>query len=392
MKTRDIIVTGGGSGGHIVPALAVAAALKERDSAVRIRYILDMHSSYKALVTEHPSVDTVSYIFAGKLRRYHGVSIGRQLLDISTLLKNLRDAVYLLIGFVQAFFLLLAHRPRAIFVKGGFVGVPVGYAAALLRIPYITHDSDTMPGLANRLIARWARWHVVGMPIENYAYPQAKTVEMGVPIDEHRFSVVDEATRDRYRVEAGVPADALVVLVVGGGGGARVIDDAVELVASDLLEAHQKLHIIHIFGKLNEHLLSQRYAKIALQQQSRVHKIAFTHKMEVYSGAADVIVTRAGATNMAEFASQAKACVVIPAAHLVGGHQVKNAQVYEAGKAVVVLDEGILQQQPRVLRDVLSQLLVDNVQRMQLGRSLHNFVKPGAAGRIAKLLLEVSAS
>src|SRR5690606_12676531 len=125
------------------------------------------------------------------------------------------------------------HRPDALFVKGGFVGVPLGLAAAMLKIPYITHDSDAVPGLANRLIARWAKAHAVAMPKEAYGYPANKTFHVGTPI----ASVYEPVTADRqarYKKSFGLPKTAKVLLVTGGGLGAKRLNVAVAKVAKTL--------------------------------------------------------------------------------------------------------------------------------------------------------------
>lgn len=387
-KQQEYIVSGGGSGGHITPTLAVAAELKRADPSASVRYILDRRSPYRQTVAQHPAVDVVHCIFAGKLRRYHGVSTSRQLLDVPTLLRNIRDIFYLLVGIGQALYILAAHRPQALFIKGGFVGVPVGLAAALLRIPYVTHDSDKVPGLANRIIAPWARIHAVGMPVSNYAYDPAKTIEVGVPIDEVHYLRVTESAQAEYKQALGIPSADRVVLVIGGGGGSRAIDDVMESVAPTLLEMLDDVHIVHIFGKLNQHMLDNRYAGLPNGLLSRIHKISYTDRLYTYSGAADVIVTRAGATNMAEFAAQAKACVVIPAAHLTGGHQLKNAQVYADAQAAVVLDESVLAATPATLTDALMQLLNNRTYRKKLGDALHVFGRPHAATKLAALVIK----
>lgn len=387
-RPHEYIVTGGGSGGHIIPALSVAAEIKKADPNAHIRYILDRQSTYRQTVERHASIDVVHVVFAGKLRRYHGIPIWRQLLDVPTVFRNARDIIYLLIGFMQSIWLLITHRPRVVFVKGGFVGVPVGLAAALLRVPYVTHDSDIVPGLANRLIARWARVHAVGMPGKNYAYDPQKTVEVGVPIDDDRFAYVTTEQQRAHKRTLGIPESAVVVLVVGGGGGSRSIDTLMEGIAADVLNKLPHVHIIHVFGKLNEHLIGVRYSKLTDEQASRVYKIGYTDELEKYSAAADVIVTRAGATNMAEFAAQARACVIIPAAHLAGGHQVKNAQVFARDGAAIVLDESGLVKDPAKLSSAILHLASDGQARYALAHKLHSTVRLHAAQKIVQLLMD----
>jgi UDP-N-acetylglucosamine--N-acetylmuramyl-(pentapeptide) pyrophosphoryl-undecaprenol N-acetylglucosamine transferase len=158
-----IVVTGGGSGGHITPILAVAAELKQLDKSIRIVYIGQTGDKLADIPAADPHIDEVFTVRAGKFRRYHGEG-WRQLLDIDTQLKNVRDAILVLIGLWQSFWLVRRLQPQVIFSRGGFVSVPVSLGGWLNHVPYITHDSDSMPSLANRLIARWAHLHAVALP------------------------------------------------------------------------------------------------------------------------------------------------------------------------------------------------------------------------------------
>src|SRR6266542_6902052 len=123
-----IALTGGGSGGHITPLLAVAHELKNQDPQIAITYIGQKGDGLADIPAQDPNIDTVKLVHAGKFRRYHGEG-WRQLLDIPTMLKNIRDAVLVLAGIWESFWLLKTLRPDVVFVKGGFVGVPVGLAA-----------------------------------------------------------------------------------------------------------------------------------------------------------------------------------------------------------------------------------------------------------------------
>src|SRR5665213_2594114 len=170
MSRPTIVLTGGGSGGQITPILAIADELKQLQPEARLVYIGQTGDLLGDIPSQHPSIDEVFTVRAGKFRRYHGEGF-KQLLDVVTMAKNIRDFFYVIIGFWQSRRLLKQLKPAVIFVKGGFVGVPVGLAAATRQIPFITHDSDPIPGLANRIIARWAVMHAVALPKDIYPYP-----------------------------------------------------------------------------------------------------------------------------------------------------------------------------------------------------------------------------
>lgn len=212
-------MTGGGSGGHITPILAVARELKRTDSSIRIVYVGQRGDPLSDIPANDPNIDAVYSVRAGKFRRYHGEGI-KQLFDIPTVLKNLRDAVYVLIGIVQSYRLMGKLRPDVIFTRGGFVSVPVALGGHLRHVPYITHDSDSLPSLANRLIARWAVKHAVALPEETYPYPRNKTITVGVPVTSD-YQPVSAADVAAMRRELGLDIYQQVMLVTGGGNGAH---------------------------------------------------------------------------------------------------------------------------------------------------------------------------
>ena len=143
----------------------------------------------------------VELIIAGKLRRYHGKNLTFHL-QPSILLPNLRDGLKVAIGFFQSLFKLMAWRPDVIFIKGGYVCLPVGYAARLLRIPLVLHDSDAHPGLTNRLLSPFARAIGTGAPLEYYNYPPERATYVGIPVAPE-FRPYSEAERQNLKKKLG---------------------------------------------------------------------------------------------------------------------------------------------------------------------------------------------
>lgn len=384
--SRPILLTGGGSGGHITPLLAVAAELKRRQPDTTIIYIGQKGDNLSDIPASNPHIDEVYSIRAGKFRRYHGEGL-RQLLDLSTVFKNARDALYVLVGLWQSRRLLKKLQPAVIFVKGGFVGVPVGLAAAQLHIPYITHDSDSVPGLANRLIARWAAVHAVAMPKEVYAYPQDKTVTTGIPLRKE-FVPVTDVLQAEYRKAITIPKTAKLLFIIGGGLGSQAVNRAVGQAVPHLLGQFPDLHVVHGVGRSNEEEMSKYYnEQLSDQEQGRVRVHGYLPDVYQYSGAADLIITRAGATNLAEFAVQGKACIVVPAAFLTGGHQVKNAEYLAEQSAVSVLRQDELEADPNRLAKQVSELIANPAERAQMGKKLSSFAHPNATSEIADLII-----
>ncbi len=382
-----IVLTGAGSGGHITPILAVAKELKRLQPKAKIIYIGQTGDKLGDIPANDPNIDQVYTVRAGKFRRYHGEGL-IQLLDISTLLKNIRDFFYVLIGLVQSRRLLKKLQPNIIFVKGGFVGVPVGLAAAQLKIPYITHDSDALPGLANRIISKWAKLHAVALPEDVYTYPSNKTVTTGIPL-QSEFEPVSDRLKHKYRAELKLPAEARILFIIGGGLGSQNINSAVADAVPHLLSEFSDLWVIHATGRANESQVKQQYeSKLSDAEQTRLLVRDYINDVYRFSGAADIIITRAGATNLAEFALQGKACVVIPSPFLAGGHQLKNAEYLAGRKAAVVISEKQLTEDPHRLAKQVSDLLKDFSLRSMLGKELSHFAMSDATSRLAELILD----
>ena len=366
--------------------LAVASEIKQQNPKTHLIYAIGKNDVLQHLPENDPHIEKVYAIRSGKFRRYHGEGI-KQIFDIPTLLLNIRDFFYVIIGFFQAVRMLRKERPDVIFIKGGFVGVPVGLAAAVCSIPYITHDSDAVPGLANRLISRWASKHTVAMPVENYAYDRDKMMQVGVPISD-AYRPVTASKRLHYLQELNIPKTAQVLLVTGGGLGAQRLNTAVTKIAKSLLARHSELYIIHLTGPSNETMVQEQYAAIS-DAAERVIVKPFVDNMYVYTGAADVVVARAGANSLAELAAQQKACIIVPNPQLTGGHQTKNAEVLKkAGSAMVVSDEQIVKN-PELLQHDIEVLLKSEAAREKLAAAFHKTADITAAEKLSEILLTI---
>lgn len=384
-----IVLTGGGSSaGHITPNLAVAHQLKALDPNIETIYIGHRGDKLGDIAaTGHGAIDKFYTVRAGKLRRFHGVGI-KQVLDISTTAKNIRDVWWVIVGFFQSLLLLKKQKPDCVFVKGSYVGAVVGLAAALLRIPYVTHDSDAIPGLGNRIVARWAKAHAVALSKEIYPYPQDKTVTVGVPVQAEFVNVTPDLQAS-YKKELGFAQNEHVLFVTGGGQGAQRLNDAMIKIVADLFKDVTALRIVHLAGHVNEDEVRSAYQNVLKSDQiQHVLVMGYARDLYRYSGAADLIVTRAGATTMAEFAVQHKACVMIPNPYLTGGQQLKNATFLNEKNAIRYVTEDDMQNKPSELAKAVVGLFKNDVERHELEKNLGTFAHPDAAKELAMLLLE----
>lgn len=380
-----ILLIGGGTGGHITPLLAVAAKLKQLQPGVRLIGVCEKNAKFAHLYESSGDIDEVVQIKAGKFRRYSGMPLHQKLTDVKTMALNTRDAGRTVLGFNEAMRMLKRLKPDVILVKGGFVAVPVGLAAARLKIPFITHDSDSTPGLANRLIARWASLHATGMPAELYDYPQDKTIYTGIPVAEEFKTVTDEMRLSARRT-IGLERCSQVVAVVGGSQGAERLNDDVVSVIPRLMAKLEGLGVAHISGAAHEQQVSEAYATaLGPEADNRAVVKGFVENLYDYTTAADVVVTRASATALSELALQRLPVILVPG-RLAGGHQDKNAAYYAERQAAVTVKYGDADQ----LYEELSRLLTDDSRRHNLSKHLSELAKPDAARELAEITLKLA--
>lgn len=306
---RVVVFTGGGSGGHVFPGVAVVEKLRERERAVEIVWI-GSKSPIERDVVARFGIPFIA-IPSGKLRRYLSV-------------RNLVDIFKILAGLVRSFFLLRRLQPLLVFSKGGYVSVPPVVAAGLLRIPVFTHESDVDPGLATRINARLAERIFVAYEESRSYFPPAKreaVVVSGNPVRQEIFS--GDAEEGRRRV--GAPQGRPILLVVGGSQGAQQVN---ELVAGAIDELLEDFYVVHQMGDsgyrpsdrsglFNSRFFSGEYADIL--------------------AASDLVVSRSGAGTLWEIAGLGKASILVPLASYSRGDQLRNAQRFAADGAAIVL-------------------------------------------------------
>lgn len=381
-----IVLCGGGSGGHITPLLAVARELKKLQPAVRIIYVGEKNGKFSHIAEESGVFDSCKYIYAGKLRRYHGESLFTRLTDIKTLFFNVRDIFKLFAGTVQSIFLFRKLRPASVLLKGGYVCVPASIGAKLSKAVIITHDSDALPGLSNRFAAQFATYHATAMPPKYYSYPSKSVKHVGLPVNE-LFREYSNSEMRFLREKLKIKIESPVILITGGSNGAHRLNNWILQSLEELMHIYPELHAIIAAGKGNK----KQFEKSAVYHsyKDRIILEEFTDELYHYSAVSDVIITRAGATAIAEFAAQSKACVLIPSPFLSGGHQLKNAVVYNDAGSVKVVYEKDLTHGVKLLTTAIQGLLDNKSDRTELGRRLHATlpIKP-ASKSLAELLLK----
>lgn len=302
---------------------------------------------------------------------------------------NLRDVFRIINGLFQARRIIKLLQPDVVFSRGGYVSVPVCLAGKSRGVPYITHDSDAVPSLANRIIAPWAAVHAVALPKKVYPYNQSKTVTTGVPVRSD-FTYVTPKLQQEYKKSLGIQKNQQLLFVIGGGLGSKRLNDALLQIIPDMLTQNPRLRVVHIAGENNQAELAAQYqSALPASQNNRVTTLGYVTDVYRYSGAADAVVTRAGASSLADLAVQGKACVVVPSPFLVGGHQLKNADFLAKQKAISVVDEAKAQANPSFLREAIEAILDDADHARKMGDSFVQFGHADSAKELAELTVKI---
>jgi len=322
---KTIVLTGGGTAGHVTPHLALMPRLQQ--DGFDIHYIGTAQGIERGMMADRPGV-SYHEISSGKLRRYFSW-------------RNLSDPFRVLAGFFQSYRILGKVRPDVVFSKGGFVAVPVVAAAWLRRIPVLAHESDLTPGLANRISALFARRVAATFPACAKALGK-KGAHTGTPMRAELFSGDRKKGLDFMGFDGGKP----VLLMMGGSQGAQAVNEALRGALPELLPRMDVLHLTGR-GKLAQELMGTPGYFQAEFVDSGLNDLL---------AAADLVLSRAGATAIGEFLALKKPMLLVPYPKGASrGDQILNAADYEQRGLALVLPQQDLN--PETLTDRLFELL-----------------------------------
>jgi UDP-N-acetylglucosamine--N-acetylmuramyl-(pentapeptide) pyrophosphoryl-undecaprenol N-acetylglucosamine transferase len=355
--------TGGGTGGHIYPGLAVASCLKKQFSC-RVFWIGSSKGMDRAIV-EEAGLEFYG-VPSGKLRRYFS-------------LQNLFDIVKIMAGFFFFFFILKKEKPQLLFSKGGFVSVPPCAAAASLKIPVFAHESDLTPGLATRINLRFVEKLFIPYEESKVFYSsgvQKKLEVSGNPVR----PVFSQADGSKGRAFLNIKEGEPILLILGGSSGSQEINS---LIRNCLPELVCHYTVVHQLGDKGEEALTstEKYRPYAYFRDEMPHVIA----------AADLIVCRGGAGTIWECAALHKPMIIIPLRGGSRGDQVENARIFEkAGAAVNFFEDLPVGESDgssaKKLSTLVAELAVDENKRKAMAAS--KIGGTTAADRIAKTLCQ----
>ena len=386
-----ILVVGGGSGGHVTPVVAVVREILKVRPRAKIEFWTDKkyYKNARKITIENGLDIKIRKVVAGKLRRYTNFTFITYLQNFDVVIKNVIDFFKTIGGLFQSFFRLIANRPDVIFLKGGYVCLPVGVVAHLLRIPYVIHDSDAAPGLTNRVLAKHATKIATGMPLEYYNYPEERAEWTGIPISEE-FSPATEAKQRALKKELGFDEKKPLIVVTGGSQGAQHINEAMREILPQVLKISSVMLIAgrERYPEMLDLKDYEVWEEGELKTNFRI--IEFSAEMYKLFGAADIVVSRAGASTMTELSSMAKAVIMVPNEKLPGYHQVKNAAAYEKANAAVVVADDKMHEDPELLLKAIRRLINHPEERDEISKNLKKFSKDNAAENLANTVISVA--
>jgi UDP-N-acetylglucosamine--N-acetylmuramyl-(pentapeptide) pyrophosphoryl-undecaprenol N-acetylglucosamine transferase len=322
-----ILFAGGGSGGHFYPIIAVAQAIRTR---VEERKILPPQFYYMAPSKYNPKAlfdNEMQFIRvpAGKVRRYFS-------------LLNFTDIFKTALGCAIALGNMFRIYPDVVFAKGGYASFPVLFAAKILHIPVIIHESDSQPGRVNAWAGKFAQKIAVSYPEAAKYFQTSKVAHTGNPIRKEIMDPLTNGAHEFLNLEDTTP----VVLILGGSQGSQTINDVIVSALPELLNRYQ---VIHQVGRANLEILTQT-TQLMLKDHPhgyRYHPFDYLNELAIRmsAGAADVIVSRAGST-IFEIASWGKPSIIIPLSPEVSHDQTPNALAYARSGAASVIEENNL--------------------------------------------------
>jgi len=375
-----IAFTGGGTGGHFYPIIAVAQKVnkildEEKIVGAKLYYISDSPYDKEMLFENGLIYEEVS---TGKIRRGP---------DAKGFYKNILDIFKTCFGVVSATFKLFSIYPDVVFGKGGYASFPTIFAARLLRIPVIIHESDAAPGRVNLWAGKFAKKVAVSFKESAHFFPKETVAHTGQPI---RTEIEHPATRSEaleyYKFESNIP----VILVLGGSQGAELINNTVLDALPELVKRYQ---IIHQTGVRNFKAVHERAQVILGNDQNKLRYIVLPFlnplAIKMSSGVASIVISRAGSM-LFEIASWGVPSILVPITHTNNDHQKKNAFSYARAGACTVIEEDNMT--GNILTAEIDRIVQNKENWEEMANNAKAFAKPGAAEKIARALIDLALS
>lgn len=374
MVNYRILLLGGGSGGHVYPLISVANALKEKSQQSGVDLELMVLGEGKLI--ENAAVEAglnFKRILTGKLRRYFS------LLTILDIFKTP-------IGFVQSLWQIFWFMPNVVFAKGGYASLPGAFVSKLFFIPLFIHESDSIPGLANRILGKIAKTVFISFNSSEKYFKSEKTFLTGNPIRKELMA----GDRSEALVKFNLNLNLKTILVAGGSQGAQKIN---RIILDSLVLLVKDFQIIHQCGESQFQAVRTELEKIIKEGESeyadavktnyKLYSFFNANDMALAYAAADVIISRAGASNISEISMLGKPAIIIPITNSSSDHQLANALELSRFGAALIEEQNLT---PHIIISQIN-LLLEPERYNTVSKNLKTFAIPDAAEKIASALL-----
>jgi len=365
-----LLLTGGGTAGHVYPLLSVQEELSRKLKGDRLEILyLGSKGGIEEQILKTKNIPSF-FIYSGKWRRYWKKWL-------PALFLNLKDLILVFVGFFQSFLVITRFRPDIVVAKGGYVTLPVVLAARLCNIPIIVHESDVVVGLSNKLCAKLAQKICVSFPAGFYkGLPKKRIVYTGNPV-RREFYLTSKA-KQRTRLPT--------ILITGGSQGSKKINQVIYGILPKLLTFAKVIHLVGVLDFPAAERVKQGLKK-DLKKRYFVYGFLEEEMPQVMHGA-DLVVSRAGANTLFEIAASAKPSILIPLKTAASDHQTKNAQIFEKNKAAILVEEDDLN--AGFLLKIIRKLLSDKEKLKEMGERARRLSMPKAASKIAEEIIKLS--
>lgn len=369
-----ILLTGGGSGGHFYPLMAVAQQIRKSAEEKkllqpRIYYAAPEPYDKELLFKLDVKFKKVS---SGKIRRYFS-------------LLNFSDFFKTGIAVMKGFFTVFSIFPDVVYSNGGFASFPILFAARFFRIPVVIHISDTVPGKVNKWATKFAKKISLGFPEASEYFPSKNPVFTGNPVRNGLTVPLTEGAHEFLKLDKEIPT----ILILGGSHGSKNINDIVVDVLPELLEKYQ---VIHQTGKDNFEEVVGRSGLVLenspYKDRYKLFKFVELLALRMSVGASDMIISRAGAGTISEISIWGLPSILIPIEDSMGDHQKKNAFAYARYGGSVVIEEKNLT--PNLFVTEIKRIMDDATRREEMSKASKQFSHPEAAKTTADEILDIA--
>jgi len=361
-----LLVSGGGTAGHVYPLLVTIEMIKKKLSNERVEVLyVGSKGGIEQRILKNENIPTF-FIFSGKWRRYW-------FRWPPALFSNIKDMFLIIFGFFQSLCVVVKFRPEIVFVKGGYVTIPIIFAAKICNIPIISHESDVVIGLSNKISSFFAKKICVSFPKKYYLNLRGnKIVYTGNPVRKE-FFINNKSSNKKLPI----------VLVIGGSQGSEKINETIYKILPDILS---KIKIIHITGKLKDDKARQIRTKLNNKIKNNYEIYDYLEKeLADKLTKSDLVISRAGANSLSEISACGKPSIIIPLKNSASDHQRKNAVIFqEAGAAEVITEDDLKSDD---IRQKILTLCANENKLKNMAIAAKSLSSPKAAEKIAEIII-----